>query len=174
MSPVGTSLLCFWLVACSALAQNHPADASTNSDSAVKAPSASNYEQIRAACIANRRRICGRVLQVTPAGLVVDSGYTNLLAPPFNHTWLTRANANLARPTNLVEGTVTDSVAVGLVFLTDVPRRQKPRQYDYVALIGYPAGQYVYAPMPGVSKNIRRFAGGLETAIKLTMQPPEH
>jgi len=132
-------------------------------------------EQVRAECIQGRRSICGRVLEITKAGLVVDSGYTSLLQPPFNHSWVTRSTANPARPAALVEGREPNSVAVGLVLLTDLPRRPKARQYDYVALIGYPAGHYDYTPVPGVTKKIRQFAGGLETAVRLSLksnQPP--
>jgi len=63
---------------------------------AVSAP-AQTMVDTRAACIQGRRIICGRVLQITPAGLVVDSGYTGLLQPPLNHAWLNRATA-LAPP----------------------------------------------------------------------------
>src|SRR5437868_52252 len=43
-------------------------------------------EQIRSECIAGRRHICGRVLQIVPDGLVVDSGYTNLLRPELSRS----------------------------------------------------------------------------------------
>jgi hypothetical protein len=127
-------------------------------------------EQIRAGCIQGRRIVCGRVLQVTPSGLVVDSGYPSLLRPPLNHSWLVRANVAPARPANLVEGVVPDSIAVGPLFLTDIPKRPAVHKYDYVALISYPAGHYEYAPVPGVKKTIRRFAAGLERAVALTMK----
>jgi uncharacterized repeat protein (TIGR03806 family) len=127
-------------------------------------------EQIRTACIQGRRHVCGRVLQVTKSGLVVDSGYPTLLQPPLNHSWLTRAIAAPVRPPNLVEGAMPDSMAVGLVFLTDLPKRPAVHQYDYVALNGYPAAQYDYVPVPGVHKTIRRFSGGLETAVRLNLQ----
>src|SRR5271165_4159780 len=127
-------------------------------------------EQIRAGCIQGRRIVCGRVLEVTPSGLVVDCGYPRLLQPPLNRSWLVRANAAPPRGTNLVEGARPDSIAVGPLFLTDVPKRPTVHRYDYVALIGYPAGQYEYAPVPGVKKTIRRFAAGLERAVTLTMQ----
>jgi uncharacterized repeat protein (TIGR03806 family) len=127
-------------------------------------------EEIRNICIQGRRHICGRVLQVTKGGLVVDSGYPTLLQPPLNHSWVTRAVAAPVRPPNLVEGAMPDSMAVGLVFLTDLPRRPAVHQYDFVALNGYPCGQYDYVPVPGVRKTIRRFAGGLETAVRLNLQ----
>jgi len=127
-------------------------------------------EQMRAACIQGRRIICGRVLQVTKAGLVVDSGYTNLLHPPFDHSWVTRAQANPARPAVLVESAEPDSVAVGLVLLTDFPRRPPVHRYDYVVQHGYPAGHYDYVPVAGVTKTIRKFTGGLETAVRLNLQ----
>src|SRR6202021_1768276 len=134
---------------------------------------ADRAQKIRADCIQGRRSICGRVLQITPSGLVVDSGYPSLLQPPFNHSWVTRSTAAPARPAALVEGTAPDSIAVGLLFLTDIPKRQKVHQYDYVSLIGYPAAHYDYVPAPGVKKTIRRFAAGLERAVTLTIQADE-
>jgi uncharacterized repeat protein (TIGR03806 family) len=138
---------------------------------------AAQAEKIRSQCIQGRRYVCGRVLQITPTGLVVDSGYPSLLQSPLNHSWLTRANVAPARPAALVEGAEPDAVAVGLLFLTDIPKRPAVHQYDYVALHGYPAGQYDYVPVPGITKTIRRFAGGLETAVRLNLQsnsPPSH
>jgi uncharacterized repeat protein (TIGR03806 family) len=131
-------------------------------------------QQIRNQCIEGRRYICGRVLQVTPKGLVVDSGYPTLLQTPLNHSWLNHANVAPVRPAAMLEGSAPDSIAVGLVFLTDIPKRPPVHVYDYIALHGYPAGQYDYVPVPGVKKTIRRFAGGLETAVRLntrTNQP---
>jgi len=171
MSALRTVLLCAWLAALPA--QSEPAASATN-HVPVAAPSHSRLEQVRSACVAGRRRVCGRVLQVTPSGLVVDSGYPSLLQPPFNHSWLTRSVAAPARAAALVEGTAPDSIAVGLVFLTDIPRRQTVHQYDYVALIAYPAGHYDYVPAPGVKKRIRRFAVGLERGVALTIQAGEH
>jgi hypothetical protein len=83
-------------------------------------------EQIRTACIQGRRHVCGRILQITKAGLVIDSGYPTLLQPPLNRSWLTRANAAPVRPPNQVEGAMPDSMAVGLLFLTDLPKLPKP------------------------------------------------
>jgi uncharacterized repeat protein (TIGR03806 family) len=127
-------------------------------------------EKTRAECIEGRRRVCGRVLKVTPTGLVVESGYPALLQPPFNRSWVTHSNVVLARPADLVERKAPDSIAVGLVFLTDLPRRPRVHQYDYISLIGYPAGSNDFVPAPGVTKTVRRFCAGLETAIRLNLQ----
>jgi hypothetical protein len=126
-------------------------------------------EQVRAECIAGRRIICGRVLQAGKAGLVVDSGYPALLQPPLNHSWVTRGQAALEKPAALVESATPDAIAVGLVFLTDLPRRPAVHRYDYVCLHGYPAGHYDYVPLNGVTNRVRRFAGGLETAVRLNL-----
>jgi hypothetical protein len=171
MSALRTVLLCACLAALPA--QSEPVASATN-NIPVPGPSYARLEQVRSACIAGRRRVCGRVLQITPSGLVVDSGYPSLLQPPFNHSWVTRSTAAPARPAALVEGTAPDSIAVGLLFLTDIPKRQKVHQYDYVAVIAYPAGQYDYVPAPGIKKTIRRFATGLERAVTLTIQADEH
>jgi len=124
-------------------------------------------EQIRNDCIKGRRRICGRVVQIVPQGLVVESGYTNLLRPELSHSWLAPRTVVSTRPSNLVEENAPDSVCVGLVFVTDIPRKPRAGLYDYVILPAYPAGEFVYTPVPTVKKTIRRFSVGLLTAIKL-------
>ena len=134
---------------------------------AVSAPAQTTVDT-RAACIQGRRIICGRVLQITPAGLVVDSGYTGLLQPPLNHAWLNRATALPARPAQVLEKSTPDAVALGPLLLTDFPRRPAVHQYDYVTLQGYPAGHFDYVPLPGITNRLRRFAGGLETAVRLS------
>ena len=149
-------LLCIFLAAGPALAQTN---------------TTARAEQIRTGCIQGRRIVCGRILQITPTGLVVDSGYPALLLSPLNLSWLVHADAAPARPAQLVEKTTPDSIAVGPLFLTDIPRRQVPHLYDYVVLHGYPAGQYDYIPVPGITNRIRRFAGGLDTAVRLNELP---
>src|SRR5882724_4299650 len=59
-------------------------------------------EQIRTACIQGRRSICGRILKVLPDGLVVESGYTNLLRSPLDRSWLVPGTATASRATNLI------------------------------------------------------------------------
>lgn len=98
-------------------------------------------EQIRATCLQGRRLICGKILKVLPDGLVVDSGYPDLLRPPLNKSWLIPGRASASRAANLVESREPESVCVGLVFLTDLPKTRggaaKPKPYDYVVLLGY-------------------------------------
>ena len=95
---------------------------------------AEHIQQIRADCIQNRRYICGKILQVLPEGLVIDSGYTDLLRVPSTGSWLVPGTVTASRATGLIEGQEPDSICVGLVFLTDIPksRRPKPKLYDYV------------------------------------------
>jgi uncharacterized repeat protein (TIGR03806 family) len=124
-------------------------------------------EQIRSSLIQGRRLICGRVLQVLPEGLVVDSGYTNLLRHPLTQSWVAPSTVSADRPSNLVEGGEPGAVCVGLVFLTDIPKRPPVRQYDFVLIQGYPAGNYSYTSVPPITRTIRKFAAGLETAVRL-------
>ncbi len=173
MSALRTAWLCVWLAALPAPARSDPAADATNRPAGAEAPG-TRFERVRSACVAGRRTICGRVLRVTPSGLVVDSGYPSLLRPPLNHSWVTRANVAPARPVALLEGAEPDSIAVGLVLLTDFPKRPTVHQYDYVAMVAYPAGHYDYAPVAGVQKTIRKFAGGVERAVTLTMQAGGH
>jgi uncharacterized repeat protein (TIGR03806 family) len=134
------------------------------------APAPSPREAVRSACVEGRRIICGKVLEVLPEGLVVDSGYTNLLRPPLTQSWVAPATVNASRNPNAIEGKEPGCVAFGLVFLTDLPRNPKPHAFDYVMLTAYPAGQHSYTSTAGIRRTVRRFAGGVETAVRLTFQ----
>lgn len=131
-------------------------------------------EQIRNSCIEGRRFIAGRVLQVTPEGLVVDSGYSQLLSAPFNHSWVVPGTASVARDSHAVEANKPDAVCVGLVFLSNIPKRPPVKPYDYVIIHGYPAGVHSYVPVPGVEKEVRRFSASLERAVEINLGPPEY
>jgi hypothetical protein len=127
-------------------------------------------EEIRTGCIAGRRLICGRVLKVLPDGLVIDSGYTGLLRPPLTQSWVVPGDVSVHRDPNVLELNEPGTPCIGLAFLTDVSKRRQVKQFDYIILMGYPAGKYVYSPAPSVKKTIRKFAAGLETAVRLTDQ----
>lgn len=127
-------------------------------------------EQIRTRCIEGRRFIAGRVVQVTTDGLVVDSGYSQLLSPPFNHSWVVRGTASVTRDPHAVEAKKPDAVCVGLVLLSNIPKRPPVKLYDYVVLHGYPAGEHAYVPVAGVEKTIRRFSASLERAVELNQE----
>ena len=124
-------------------------------------------EKIREECIQGRRTICGRILKVLPDGLVVESGYTNLLRPPLDKSWLAPGTVQATRAPNLVEANEPGCVCVGLVFLTDIPksRSAKPKPYDYIVIQGYPAGQYTYTSVGTTQRTVRRFSALLQTAI---------
>jgi hypothetical protein len=140
-------------------------------------PAATRTEQIRAECLQGRRIICGKILKVLPAGLVVESGYPHLLRPPLNKSWLVPGSVSVARADSLVEGREPESVCVGVVFLTDVPKSRgaaaKPKPYDYVILLGYPAGEYTYDSVGTVKKTVRRFSANLLKAVNLNSETKE-
>jgi hypothetical protein len=142
--------------------------AQTNNDVAP----AVRAEQLRAICLQNRRCVCGRVLKVFPNGVLVESGYPSLLRDSLHGAWHLPATVIAERATNLVEKLEPDSMAIGTVFLTDLPRLRgtKIQPYDYVVLHSYPAGEYTYNSVADIHHTVRRFSGGLETAVKLIMQ----
>jgi len=129
--------------------------------------------EIRAACITGRHCVCGKVIKIVPGGLVVDSGYTALLEPPFTQSWVISGGASVTRDPKTFERTEPASPCVGVVFLTDLPKRPAVKLYDYVVLQAYPAGEYTYVPVIGVEKTIRKFSGGLDTAVKLSLEAGE-
>jgi hypothetical protein len=154
---------------------NHisPAAPSSSLSPTNPAPSvADRIQRVRAVCIQERRSICGKILQVLPEGLVVDSGYTNLLRAPITRSWLVPGMVTASRATGLVEGKEPGSVCVGLVFLTDIPksRRLKPKAYDYVILEGYPTGQYTYTSVGNVQRTVRKFTAIIEKAVDLKLR----
>ena len=131
---------------------------------------------MRAVCINGRRSICGKVLKILPDGLVIESGYTNLLRKPLDRSWLIPGTVTASRAPNLVEGNEPGVVCVGFVVLTNLPksRRAKPNPYDYVILEAYPAGQYTYTSVGSLQRTVRRFSASLEAAVKLNLQGDEH
>jgi hypothetical protein len=146
-----------------------PAHPLSAQEQAAAVQAAQRAEQIRTDCIAGRRFICGRVLQVTPEGLVVDSGYSRLLSPPFNQSWVVRGTASVKRDASTVEEKKPDAICIGLVFLSNIPKRPAVKNYDYVVIHGYPGGEYRYVPVPGVQKTIRRFSASLERAVQINL-----
>ncbi len=147
---------------------------SAGTNQAAKANSeAQRAEQLRMQCIEGRRYICGQVVQILSDGLVVDSGYSSLLNPPFNRSWVVHGNVSVTKSSNLVEEKKPDAICVGLVFLTNTPKRPAVKPYDYVVIHGYPAGDYAYAPVPGVQKTIRRFSASLERAVSANLATGE-
>jgi hypothetical protein len=147
-----------------------PAKAQTNVLATTNPPSQARAEGERAACIQGRRSICGKVEQIQPDGIVVDSGYASLLQPIFNQSWVVPGNVSARRDPTAVEATTQGAAAIGLVFVTDLPRSPAPKLYDYVVIPAYPVGDYTYVPVPGVQKKIRKFCVGLESAVKLRLQ----
>jgi hypothetical protein len=55
-------------------------------------------EKARWDCVQNRRIICGKILKAPPGGLIIDSGYTNLMRPPSNRSLLVPGAPNARRP----------------------------------------------------------------------------
>ena len=126
-------------------------------------------EQVRNACVEGRRRICGQVLQVSADGLVVDSGYTDLLRPELANSWVLPSSVSASRPPNLLEEKSPGSVCVGLVLVTATPKRPPVKPYDYVVIGAYPAGETNCVLAPNVTKTLRRFSVELEAAIQLNL-----
>jgi len=180
--------LLFAFVVLSATAQTNPLLSANRLEAPSNAPAetapsqkerdvlmAQRIEKIRADCIQNRRHICGKILKVLPDGLVIDSGYTNLMRSPLDHSWLAPGTATAVRPDNVIEGNQPDADCVGLVFLTDIPKKRgiKPELYDYVNLQAFPAGQYTYTSVGDLQRTVRKFSTKLPKAIEWKLQEGE-
>lgn len=137
---------------------------------------AQRAEEIRAAGIASRRSICGKILKIQTDGLVVDSGYTNLLRAPLTRSWLAPGKVSATRAAIAVEGHEPNALCIGQVFLTDLPKLRggaKPKLYDYVMLEGYPAGEYTYTSVGSVQRTVRKFSASLDAAVRWKFKPGE-
>ena len=142
---------------------------STNTLSAVRA------EQLRTKCLEERRCVSGRVLKVFTNGVLVESGYPSLLRDSLHGAWHLPGTVVASRPANLIETHEPDSLCVGTVFLTDLPKPRGGKSehiepYDYVVLHSYPAGNYTYTSVGNLTHTVRRFSGGLETAVRLILE----
>src|ERR1041385_419931 len=134
-------VLCFIVFAvCFPLAAQTNVALSTNhtNQASVRDPAA----EIRTAYINGRRCVCGKVIKIVPEGLVVESGYTALMNPPFTQSWVIPAGALVNRDAKLLERSEPASPCIGTVLLTDFPRRPAVKLCDYVLLQAYPAGEY--------------------------------
>jgi len=149
-------------------AQNQPATDSTSARF-------QHNEKIRADCIEGRRLICGKILDVLPDGLVVESGYTNLLREPLAKSWLIPGTVEASRAENLVEGATPGTICVGLVLVVNSPKGKKfkPARYDYVVIQGYPAGQYIYTSAGTIRRTLRKFSASVPEAVKLNLEAEE-
>jgi hypothetical protein len=108
-----------------------------------------------------------------PDGLVIESGYADLMRPPLTESWLVPGTVSATRNHASIELNQPGATCFGTVFLTDIPKRPKAKTFDYVILMGYPAGQYDYSPVPGVQHTIRKFSAGLDTAVRLRLAPAD-
>ena len=68
-----------------------------------RAVPAMDPEQVRTECIEGRRLICGKVLKISPDGLVVDSGYTDLVRPPLTQSWVIPGTVSASRNPAVLE-----------------------------------------------------------------------
>ncbi len=176
-----TAWLCVWFAALPVGAQNigSAADVGRSPEAFAAPTNQAAYlervqvaETVRAGLIQNRRMICGRVVKVLPGGLVVDSGYTNLMRHPLDRSWLIPSTVEAEREPDVIEKNEPDCVCVGLVFLTDTPksRRAKPKVLDYVVLDGFPTGQFTYNSVGTVQRTVRRFSASLPVAVRLNLE----
>jgi hypothetical protein len=152
--------------AASVTASNSPAVSSVVATN--KTYTFAEVQAAREQCIESRRIICGRVLKVLPGGLVVDSGYTSLMRPELEKSWLIPGTVVTAKEANLVEKDVPESPCVGVVYLTDLPKSRRiiPKQYDYVVLEGFPAGEYTYTSVGTIQHTVRQFSCSLSVAVR--------
>ncbi len=152
---------------------NAAAPPATNAVSAGdKAPPVELREQMRTKLIADRRSICGKILRIFPNGILVESGYTNLVRGTLTKSWLVPGSVVASRAQNLVETREPGAMCVGTVFLTDLPRG-KPRQYDYAIIAGYPTGEFAYTSVGTIRKTVRRFSANLDKAVKANLEAAE-
>jgi len=155
--------------------ENRPETSPIATNQALSA--ALRFQKIRMDCIKARRIVCGKIMRVLPEGLVVESGYTNLMRAPLNKSWYIPGTVVATRAANLVEENEPDAICVGLVFLADLPKSRgkpkKPKLYDYVNLEAFPMGTYTYTSVGTVQHTVRRFTAKLSNATLWTFRQTE-
>ena len=136
---------------------------------------ARRIEEIRGICIQNRRQICGKIMKVLPEGLIVDSGYSDLMRNQLNRSWLLPGTVVATRAANAVEGNQPDCLCIGLVLVTDLPKtpRVKPKPYDYVNIEAYPMGQYTYMSVGEVRRTVRKYSAQLAKSVQWMFESSE-
>jgi hypothetical protein len=159
----------------SAAAQTNVPPRTNHESNATDVPPAVHAEKVRAKCLEERRCVSGRVLKVFTNGVLVESGYPSLLRDSLHGAWHLPGTVAASRPANLIETHEPDSICVGTVFLTDLPKKRGGKNehiepYDYVVLHSYPAGNYAYTSVGNITHTVRRFSGGLETAVTLILE----
>ncbi len=147
----------------SARVEDKTSQSLTNEDQAF----AREVEEIRKACIEDRRRVCGRIVKVLPEGLVIDSGYTNLMRESVPRSWLIPGAVQASRPASLIEAKQPGSMCVGLVFLTDIPKGQgaRPAVNDYVNVEAFPVGPHAYVSVAELKRTVRGFSFKLARSV---------
>jgi hypothetical protein len=164
--------VCLWLAVHTVVALS--AAGATNS---VPSPNSAadhdgfSFEEVQAArvrCIEGRRMICGKIVRLLPDGMVVDSGYTNLMRRALESSWLIPGTVEARREPALVERREPDCPAVGLVYLTETPKskRRKPQLNDFVVMEAFPAGMRHYNSVGDVRRTVRHFTGSLPLAVR--------
>jgi hypothetical protein len=148
------------------------ASAQTNAtDQTLALAQAHHTEEVRDNCIQSRRRICGKILKISPDGLVVDSGYTNLAQTQFKRSWLIPGVAQAKRASNVIEENRPGAFCIGLVCVTDLPKTPgvKPKPFDYVNLEAFPEGQYDYESIGNIHRTVRKYSAKLLKAVQWSL-----
>jgi hypothetical protein len=161
------------LVCLPARAQSNRMQPTGQADAAAnEVAQAQHVQEIRDACIRNRRRICGKIVKVLPEGLVIDSGYTNLARAQINSSWLLPGVVSAERATHVVEENQPGCFCFGLVFLTDLPqaRGARPKPYDYVNIEAFPEGQFTYTSIGDIHRTVRKFSPKLAAAVRWALE----
>jgi hypothetical protein len=112
------------------------------------------------------RIIWGRVVQKLPGGLLVDSGEDPLPGvvtgePEFEPN----GDMGTTGRTEADEVNEPGAKCTGLVFLTDDPQSATAVVGDYVQVLAYRNGNYVYRPASGGPKSVRKFTADFDKAV---------
>jgi hypothetical protein len=112
------------------------------------------------------RIVWGRVVQKLPGGLLVDSGEEPVpealkSEPEFE----AHGNMTTTHKTEGDEAKEPGAQCKGLVFLADYPDYGPAVVGDYVQILVYRMGDYIYRPAFGGQKTVRKFTADLDKAI---------
>jgi hypothetical protein len=105
-----------------------------------------DFEKLKGDLIKESRTISGKVIQKIPEGLLVDNA------------WSSYVTETIREPSPATEYT-------SLCLLIDYPEYDQTVDGDYIHILAYPAGQYVYTTVNNSQKTVRKFTVDFQKAI---------
>jgi hypothetical protein len=148
--------------------QKHQAQLERNKQAAIAFQQNAEYEMRKSILKKGSRTIDGRVIQKIPAGLLVDSGREQLDEEGRTASGVSPDGSGSvwwSGPEHIREADSPGAYCLALCLLTDYPKYDQTTDGDYIHILAYPTGQYIYTTVQNSSKTVRRFSYDFDVAM---------